>query len=268
MAGGQEMLRRTLCGILLCLTSRMTRTSRSPRVRRAMAWKRFTLTLPSTQKYFMVEQDIIRSRCLALRQHMRKRPCLPIKSGGESMTYADVSFGGKLPLYTCPYLDCRYSSNERATFLHHVAGGVSDPCHLEMLEVICKDDMSWMTRLDYVYGAAAVAERERWPRLGLCTTRRSLNALCQRYNDDQIQCLACFICCQLRTTSEGFAAVNLDTPATDAPVCQHEISMRSCGAFQELERDRPGSLLNNCSYDLWRRRYVLRRRKRERQTRC
>ena len=208
-----------------------------------------------------VEQDIIRKRCIALRQCMRQRSCLPTKKGGEAMTYDDVASGAKLPLYTCPYLDCTDCFNDRTTFLHHIAGGVSDRKHFEILDGICKSDLSWMTRLDYVYGAVAVAERERWPRLGLCTTRRSLNALCQRYNDDKVQCLACFICCQLRTTAEGFPAVDLETPATEAPVCQHEISMRSSSAFQQLERDRPGSLLNNCSYDLWRRRYVLHRRK-------
>ena len=208
-----------------------------------------------------VEQDIIRNRCAALRKCMRKRPCLPLKEGGGAMTYDDVASGAKLPLYTCPYLDCSYSSNDRATFLHHVAGGVSDRQHIEMLSQICKDDCSWMTTLDYVYGAVAIAERERWPRLGLCTTRRSLNALCQRFNDGNIQCVACFICCQLRTTAEGFPSVKLETPATDAAECQHEISMRSCTEFQELERNRPGSLLNNCSFDLWRRRYVLHRRK-------
>ena len=113
-----------------------------------------------------------------------------------------------------------------------------------------------MARLDYVYGAVASAERERWPRLGLSTTRRALNGLCERYNDEKIQCLACFICCQLRTTMEGFPAVDLEKPATTEPKCTKEISMRSPDDLEELQRDRPGSLLNNCGYDLWRRIYV------------
>ena len=107
-----------------------------------------------------VEQDIIRNRCAALRRCMRERPCLPAKDGGEPMTYVDVASGAKLPLYTCPYLECVYCSNDRATFLHHVAGGVSDRTHFAILDKICKGDLSWMTRLDYVYGAVAVAERE------------------------------------------------------------------------------------------------------------
>ena len=65
-----------------------------------------------------VEQDIIRNRCAALRTCMRDRPCLPVKDGGEPMIYGDVAAGVQLPMYTCPFLDCAYNSNDRATFLH------------------------------------------------------------------------------------------------------------------------------------------------------
>ena len=95
-----------------------------------------------------------------------------------------------------------------------MAGGASDVTHLDMVVGICGSDVKWMTRLDYVYGAVARAERERWPRLGLSTTRRALNVLCGRYNDEKIQCVAYFICCQLRTTAEGFVAIDLDKAAT------------------------------------------------------
>ena len=104
------------------------------------------------------------------------------------MSAMDVNTGVRLPLYSCPSTDCSYHSRNRELFLHHVAGGVSDTTHLEMLKQACGDALPWMTRLDYVYGAVAVAERERWPRLGLSTTRRALNALCIRYNDTKIQC--------------------------------------------------------------------------------
>ena len=45
--------------------------------------------------------------------------------------------------------------------------------------------VKWMTRLDYVYGAVASAEKERCPRLGLSTTRRALHVLCGRYYDEK-----------------------------------------------------------------------------------
>ena len=45
--------------------------------------------------------------------------------------------------------------------------------------------MPWFTPLDYVGAAVVLAERERWPRLGLSTTRRALNQLALRCNDEK-----------------------------------------------------------------------------------
>ena len=126
-----------------------------------------------------------------------------------------------------------------------------------MLDAMLKGvDTPWMTRLDYVYGVAAIAERERWPRIGLSTTRRALNVLCRRYNDENIECQACFVCAQLRTTCRGYPRINLDRPVEDTKCCNMEIDWRGVGAFNQLELDCPGTLLNNCSYELWHRRYV------------
>ena len=114
-----------------------------------------------------VEQHVVETMCQQLRACMRVRPCLPCKGVAEGMTFEDVLSRNKLPLYSCPYIGCLHSSNDRTTFLHHVAGGASDNTHLDMVAGICGSDLNWMTRLDYVYGAVARAERERWPRLGL-----------------------------------------------------------------------------------------------------
>ena len=67
--------------------------------------------------------------------------------------------------------------------------------HVSDLDSHCKRSIPGFTMLDYIGGAMACAERERWPRLGLSTTRRALNQLALRYNDAKIQCLTCFICC-------------------------------------------------------------------------
>ena len=101
-------------------------------------------------------------------------------------------------------------------FLHHIAGGIGDRTHEHEISLICKNDISWMSRLDYVYGAIAIAERERWPALGLSTTRRSLNLLAHRYNDRSIRCVSCFICGQLRTTCPGYTAVDIILPPSKA----------------------------------------------------
>ena len=113
-----------------------------------------------------------------------------------------------------------------------------------------------MTNRDYVSRAIAIAEQERWPLLGLSTTRRSLNLLALRYNDETIKCLACFVCGQLRTTCVGYPPVNLtSSSSTPAPV-RPEIEDWSEAALQEVERKYPGTLLNNCGFDLWKARYV------------
>ena len=114
-----------------------------------------------------------------------------------------------------------------------------------------------MSRLDYVYGAVSIAERENWPLIGLSTTRRALNVLCKRYNDIDIQCLACFVCGQLRTTCAGYSSIHLDNPVNSEQDCFNtEIYWKSVQDLQKLEQTCPSTLLNNCSYQLWRKRYA------------
>ena len=55
---------------------------------------------------------------------------------------------------------------------------------------------------------------------------------------------------------EGLCVVDLEKPASVEQHSLYEIRMRGQAAFQELEKERPGTLLNNCSHALWRRRYV------------
>ena len=201
------------------------------------------------------EQDVIKGRCMQIRELLRARPTLPLKADGSNMSVEDVATGVRLPLYSCPFFGCNAHFSDRARFLHHVAGGVSDTTHREALAQICCDDYSFLTPLDYVSRAVGEAERERWPLIGLSTTRRALNHLCRRYNDDRIKCLSCFICCQLRTTCEGYAYVDLNADADSVGYSQKEIALKSLGDLQGIEVSYPGTLLNNCSYDLWRRRY-------------
>ena len=156
------------------------------------------------QKLEATEQDIIRDRCAVLRKQMRKRVTLPVHESGAEYSCTELDSGRRLPLYSCPFTDCNFSCHDRTNFLHHITGGLEDPRHREMLLAICKEDHEWMSILDYVYGAATIAEQERWPRLGLSVTRRSLHVLCERFNDSSTQCICCFVCTQLRTTCKGY----------------------------------------------------------------
>ena len=103
-----------------------------------------------------------------------------------------------------------------------------------MLEAICKSDLTFMTILDYVYGALAVAERERWPRLGISTTRRALSQVCLRYNDERIECIACFVCAQLRTTREGYPAIDLTSKSKNTMSIQREIGYETIQTLGDL----------------------------------
>ena len=119
-----------------------------------------------------------------------------------------------------------------------MAGGVADLTHREMLDTVVTDELAGMSRLDYVYGAVSIAERENWPLIGLSTTRRALNVLCKRYNDIDIQCLACFVCGQLRTTCAGYSSIHLDNPVNSEQDCFNtEIYWKSVQDLQKLEQN-------------------------------
>ena len=115
-------------------------------------------------------------------------------------------------------------ASDRTAFLHRVARGAVNRARAREMRGICRDDISWMTSLDYVHGAMSVAERERWPMLGLSTTRRYLNLLALRHNDGTKQCLACFIRCgQLRATCAGHPRVDLEVNTRSAAPANVEI---------------------------------------------
>ena len=145
----------------------------------------------------------------------------------------------QLPLYSCPFDQCFFHTNDRDSFLHHISGGVKDSTHSIEITKICKDDMPWMTATDYVYGAIGVAERERWPLVGLSTTRRCLNLLALRYNDTTTECLACFICGQLRATCGGYPQVDLQSKESCDTPSNEPIGYWKEAALQDLEKRFP-----------------------------
>ena len=105
--------------------------------------------------------------------------------------------------------------------------------HLPELREICGEKLR-CTYLDVVFEACAIAERERWPQLGLSVTRRSLHMVCNRFNDDNIKCLCCFICAQLRTTCSGFHKTDLSEKETDACSNHQEIRYVSVADLEEI----------------------------------
>ena len=85
-----------------------------------------------------VESDIVRQQCVGLRQRLRSRPTLPLKPDGSIMSAEDLNVGMKLPLYSCPFLDCNFTTDDRHRFLHHVAGSAMDATHVEHKQFLWK----------------------------------------------------------------------------------------------------------------------------------
>ena len=115
----------------------------------------------------------------------------------------------RLPLYSCPYERCGFNTSDRCLFLHHVVASAPDTTHKAIFDALSCEELDWISRLDYVYGAVAVAEREGWPRLRFCTIRKSLSMACSKYNNATIKCVACFVCAQLRTSVSGYLRIDL-----------------------------------------------------------
>ena len=183
---------------------------------------------------------------MKLRSLMRTRPTLPVKMDGTDLTVSDIQSGMRLPLYSCPFKDpfknyesgaCNYHTSDRTAFIHHICGGAMDPTHQEAISSICPNDIANMGRFDYIHGALAVAEQERWPRIGLSITRRALNLLAHRYNDEKIQCLVCFVCAQTRTTCAGYPTVNLKSTKGAANSYHTEINYYKEANLCDLERN-------------------------------
>ena len=162
------------------------------------------------------EQDQFLAACQVLGQKfLRARPTLPASVADATVSLTEYRSGFRLPLYSCPFRGCRFCTDARAAFLRHV--GDRSTCHdLEYTtalsdhsSVSCSQvaevlpDLQWAGKLDYLYGAMSFLERSQVPATGLCVDRRTLRALCQRYNDQTIRCLVCFVCGQQRTTCHG-----------------------------------------------------------------
>ena len=199
------------------------------------------------------EQDIICRRCESLAEYLRERPTLPanVLDTSEPLDHKDLPI--QLPLYHCPFKGCAKEWESRSDFVAHFLDDYDmetmdqeNAGHGPVIDRICGTDYSWMTRLDYVYGAVSVKERLRWPDAGLAVARRSLRNVVTRYNDHSVQCLVCFVC--------GSQQVTVDNVTADEN--KRPISYVNKQYFDKAEYTCPGTLLNNCSYDLWKARYV------------
>ena len=164
---------------------------------------------------------------------LRRRVTLPLSTSDCEHTSLELDTGRRLPSYTCPFKGCRFHTNDRQLFMHHIGGGIRDRTHHAELLAIC-GEKSRHSFLDLVLEASAQAERRRWPQLGLSVTRRSLHALCKRFNNAETKCLCCFVCAQLRTTCAGYEKIDLDEEADLPESTLREIKYMSVQDLTDL----------------------------------
>ena len=125
----------------------------------------FGVKVSESGEHAKTEQDVVWERCTALAAQLRRRPTLPASWEDASISWENTSSGYRLPLYSCPFKQCHYGTDDRCAFLLHL-GGETSP-HRAAIEDICSPASTpWLKRIDYVNGAISVHERAQWPRLG------------------------------------------------------------------------------------------------------
>ena len=148
----------------------------------------------------------------------------------------------RLPLFSCPFRGCVYATDDRSSFLDHLVSNY----HYALVSKLCSRFFAIAPPLDFVHNAISIIERGQIPCIGMATTRRALRRLTQVYNDKEVKALVCFLCGEIHTTIHG-----------PEPL-KEELSIEYINRdwFRSVEARHPGSLLNNCSYELWEKRYM------------
>ena len=212
---------------------------------------------PATSPTEPTEQDIWDLCARRLAEHLRPRPTLPENIANRSAPALDVTIAVELPLYSCPFRGCTDCWDDRLEFLRHI-GSCKGPHH-EVIKETCDECFDFATALDFVYLAMSLQERDRIPAIGMATTRRALRTLTTRYNDQSIKALVCFVCGCIHTTLQGYESWRFqpeNASREDEQIgARRDIELCDSAFFTNAEQARPGTLLNNCSYELWCGRY-------------
>ena len=201
-----------------------------------------------------VEPDRWDACCTALARLLRDRPTLPADASEPGRSMVDVETPWRLPLYSCPFKQCTFHTDERQRFLEHLGTSTGASPHYAQIRAHCEPCLSVAEPLDCVHRAVALLEQDRIPCIGPATTRRALRTVTTYYNDTKIKAIVCFVCGQIHSTMEGPSGIDPATGAVVRP--RSHISLQSRRWLQEVERNSPGTLLNNCSFELWRKRYM------------
>ena len=191
-----------------------------------------------------VEQDAWDACAHILAAFLRRRPTLPASAEDPTISFTQVSVPIRLPLYSCPFRGCRFHTDCEEEHRRHVASRLPEDPHHHILSATCGPYLKMIDSLDFVHRAMSLIEKQQIPCVGPATTRRALRTLTTKYNDSKVRALCCFVCGQVHTTMQGGALDSGDM-----------IKMCSAEWLLSMERHHPGTLLNNCSFELWKARY-------------
>ena len=199
-----------------------------------------------------VEQDQMMQCSRELAHHLRGRPTLPASMEDPDVSFHDVEVPIRLPFYSCPFRGCAYATDERPEYLRHLASQKEATGQYALVKQLCGHHFSKRSPLDFVYNTISIVERRQVPCIGMATTRRALRVLAKVYNDETTKALVCFVCGEIHSTMRG--PEPFEEESTGNAECSIEYISREW--LRGIEAKHPGSLLNNCSYELWEKRYM------------
>ena len=199
-----------------------------------------------------VEADQWLACAQRLATHLRDRPTMPASKECPEVSWAPGDLSARLSRYACPFKSCLFATDSRVEFLRHVGSDRSP--HSSVIHGICSKFLAWFTPLDFVHFAASTLERDRIPVVGPATTRRSLRTLKSRFCDSKVRALICFVCGQIHSTAAGPDC--LDRGTGEVRNGRRDIAYHNRNWLLKCEAECPGTLVNNCGYELWRKRYV------------
>ena len=152
----------------------------------------------------LTEQDEWLRCAESLSSCLRERPTLPASWKSPSVSFKEVETAVRLPLYSCPFKNCRFAVDNRIDFLRHFQSADEKVApHGNAIREVCGTCFSMASQFDWMCYAISILERRNFPLIGMATTRRALRTLITRFNDEEIKSLVCMVCGQIHTTARG-----------------------------------------------------------------
>ena len=205
----------------------------------------------------LTEQDYWAFSAQRLAEHLREKPTLPARWDNLEISFTDVDEAIALPLYSCPFKGCNFCTDDRWMFLQHFSRNNVEAPHAAVIEELCGVHLRHgFEPIDFVYHAMAVRENNKFPSLGMAITRRALRTMTQAYNDECTKAIMCATCNAVKATINGEWYETWDAALQQYVAHRNEsVQYVNRNWFRTLERQKPGSLLNNLSAELFEKRY-------------